>query len=141
MMQFFIAMVPPTVTHQEKQVRVVKGKPIFYEPAALKVARAKLMGRLAKYKPVEPLEGALQLVCKWCFPLDKGGRHRDGEYKTSKPDTDNLQKLLKDCMTDLGFWMDDAQVASEIAEKFWAAVPGIFIMLEVLEEFEELEAI
>ena len=64
MVQFFLAMVPPTATHQEKQVRVVKGKPIFYEPAALKAARAKLMVHLAKYKPVEPLEGALQLVCK-----------------------------------------------------------------------------
>lgn len=141
MVQFFLAMVPPTATHQEKQVRVVKGKPVFYEPAALKAARAKLMGRLAAHKPAKPMKGAVRLLCKWCFPLDKGGRHRDGQYRTSKPDTDNLQKLLKDCMTDLGFWEDDAQVASEIAEKFWAAVPGIFIMLEVLEEFEELEAI
>ena len=133
MVQFFLAMVPPTATHQEKQVRVVKGKPIFYEPAALKVARAKLMVHLAKYKPVEPLEGALQLVCKWCFPLDKGGRHRDGEYKTSKPDTDNLQKLLRDCMTAEHFWTDDALVCSEIAEKFWADTPGIWIHIEPVE--------
>lgn len=139
MVQFFLPMVPPTVTHQEKQVRVVKGKPIFYEPAALKAARAKLMSYLAKYEPVEPLEGALRLVCKWCFPLDKGRRHRDGEYKTSKPDTDNLQKLLKDCMTDLGFWVDDAQVASEIAEKFWASVPGIFVQIRPLNSMEQEE--
>ena len=33
----------------------------------------------------------------------------DGEYRTTKPDTDNLQKLLKDCMTATGFWTDDAQ--------------------------------
>ena len=140
MVQFFLAMVPPTATHQEKQVRVIKGKPVFYEPAALKAARAKLMGRLDKYKPVEPLEGALQLVCKWCFPLDKGGRHRDGEYKTSKPDTDNLQKLLKDCMTVTGFWLDDAQVASEVAEKFWADIPGIFVQIRPLNSMEQGEA-
>lgn len=139
MVRFFLAMVPPTVTHQEKQVRVVKGKPIVYEPAALKAARAKLMAHLAKYEPVEPLEGALRLVCKWCFPLDKGGRHQDGEYKTSKPDTDNLQKLLKDCMTDLGFWVDDAQVASEVAEKFWADIPGIFVQIWQLNSIEQEE--
>lgn len=139
MVQFFLPMVPPTVTHQEKQVRVVKGKPIVYEPAALKAARAKLMSYLAKYKPVETLEGALQLCCKWCFPLDKGKRHRDGEYKTSKPDTDNLQKLLKDCMTDLGFWVDDAQVASEIVEKFWSSVPGIFVQIRPLNSMEQEE--
>ena len=137
--QFFMALVPPTVTHQEKKVRVVKGKPIFYEPSELKAARAKLMSYLAKYKPVETLEGALQLCCKWCFPLDKGKRHRDGEYKTSKPDTDNLQKLLKDCMTDLGFWVDDAQVASEIVEKFWSSVPGIFVQIRPLNSMEQEE--
>ena len=51
---------------------------------------------------------------------------------TTKPDTDNLQKLLKDVMTDLGFWKDDALVASEIVEKFWAERPGIFIYVETL---------
>ena len=42
----------------------------------------------------------------------------------------NLNKLLKDCMTDVGFWKDDAQVASEICEKFWAEVPGIYVCAE-----------
>jgi len=67
-------------------------------------------------------------VVKWCFPLS--GEHRDGEYRTSKPDTDNLQKLLKDVMTVNGFWKDDAQVASEICEKFWTKIPGIYIAVE-----------
>lgn len=69
-----------------------------------------------------------------CFP--RGG-HRDGEYRITKPDTDNLQKLLKDCMTDVGFWEDDAQVASEICEKFWAEVPGIYICAEEIREEAE----
>ena len=34
--EFFMPMIPPTKTHQEKQVRIVKGKPVFYEPAELK---------------------------------------------------------------------------------------------------------
>ena len=46
-MEFFMVMVPPTVTHQEKQVHVVNGKPVFYEPAELKRARQKLVGHLA----------------------------------------------------------------------------------------------
>ncbi|WP_236253677.1 RusA family crossover junction endodeoxyribonuclease [Streptococcus mitis] len=56
----------------------------------------------------------------------------NGQYKTTKPDTDNLQKLLKDCMTKLGYWQDDAQVASEIVEKFWADTVGIYIKIEEL---------
>ena len=37
-------------------------------------------------------------------------------------------------MTECGFWMDDAQVASELCEKFWAEIPGIYILLTGLEE-------
>ena len=127
--EFFMAMDPPTVTHQEKQTGVRNGKPYFYEPAELKAARQKLMAHLGKHKPAEPYTAGLRLVVKWCFPR---GRHRDGEYRTTRPDTDNLQKLLKDCMTAAGFWKDDALVASEIVEKFWADPPGIYIHIEAL---------
>lgn len=124
-LEFFLPMIPPTCTHQEKQVRVVKGKPVFYDPPAVREARGKLLAHLIPHKPEKPLKGAVALLVKWCFPL-KGG-HRDGDYRISRPDTDNLQKLLKDCMTAAGFWRDDAQVASEVCEKFWAAVPGLYI--------------
>ena len=127
--EFFMTMEPPTCTHQEKQVGVVNGKPVFYEPPELKRARQKLIGHLAKYKPPKELKGALELVTKWCFPR---GKHRDGEYRTSRPDTDNLQKMLKDCMTVTNFWQDDAQVAREITEKFWADIPGIYIRVTEL---------
>lgn len=124
-------MKPPTVTHQEKAVHVVNGKPVHYEPDRLKAARSKLMAYLGQHAPVVPLRGAIRLCVKWCFPVT--GKHEDGEWKNTRPDTDNLQKLLKDCMTDLGYWKDDAQVASEIVEKFWAKVPGIYIAAEELE--------
>jgi len=129
-MKFFLPMLPPTATHQEKQVRVVRGKPVFYDPPEVAAARSKLTAHLAGHSPEKPLEGALRLVAKWCFPR---GNHADGAYRATPPDTDNLQKLLKDCMTAVGFWKDDAQVASEIVEKFWAEVPGIFIAVETLE--------
>lgn len=127
--EFFMAMIPPTITHQEKKVHVVKGRPIFYEPDELKVARQKLTAYLGQHAPAEPYQGGLRLIVKWCFPR---GRHSDGEYKITKPDTDNLQKLLKDCMTSVKFWSDDAQVASEVVEKFWAEIPGIYIRVTEL---------
>ena len=129
-MEFFMAMIPPTVTHQEKQVHVVSGKPVFYEPAELKAARAKLEAYLAQHKPEQKYTGPIELVSTWCFPIK--GKHRDGEPMTNKPDTDNLQKLLKDCMTTVGFWKDDALVCREIVEKFWAEVPGIYIRVTEL---------
>ncbi len=44
----------------------------------------------------------------------------------------NLNKALKDIMEDLGFYVNDSRVASEIIEKFWAEIPGIYIRLEKL---------
>ena len=131
MIEFFLGGIPPTITHQHQQVTVRNGKPVFYQPDRLKAAREKLTRQLKTHRPVEPIEGAVRLLTKWCFPLNT--RHKiDGEYKITRPDTDNLQKMLKDVMTEVGFWKDDAQVASEIIEKFYARIPGIYIRVEQL---------
>lgn len=127
---FFLPMIPPTVTHQEKDIAVRNGKPVVYEPVELKQARSKLTAHLAGHKPAAPFQGPIRFMVKWLFPA--GDQHYDGEWKTTKPDTDNLDKLLKDCMTKVGFWKDDAQVCSEISEKFWAVHPGIYIVVEEL---------
>lgn len=127
--EFFMAMDPPTCTHQEKQVAVIKGKPVFYDPPEVKNAKSKLTGYLIRHKPEKPYNKGCRLITKWCFPA---GSHNNGEYRIIKPDTDNLQKMLKDCMTMCGFWKDDALVASEIVEKFWSEVPGIYIRIEEL---------
>lgn len=128
--EFFMAMIPPTVTAQQQEVTKKNGKIRFYKPNRLKNAESKLMGHLISYAPDTPLDGRLRLTTRWCFP--KTAKHQDGEYKNTKPDTDNLQKLLKDCMTKCGFWVDDARVASELTEKFWASRPGIYIKVEVI---------
>lgn len=126
MTEFFIPMIPPTVTHQEKKIGVRNGKPYVYEPGELKDAREKLEAHFYRFRPDEPYRTGVRLVVKWLFPR---GNHRDGEYRITKPDTDNLQKLLKDVMTELRFWTDDALVASEVSEKFWAERPGIYVWI------------
>ncbi|QBX22040.1 resolvase [Streptococcus phage Javan629] len=88
------------------------------------------MSLLSAHKPDQKISGPIRLTVKWLFPMTK--QSVNGQYKTSKPDTDNLNKLLKDCMTELGFWNDDAQVASEIIEKFWADNVGIYVKVEQL---------
>ena len=133
-MNFFLPMNPPTITHQEKRIAVKNGKPVVYEDEQLKAARAKLTAYLAVHRPQRPMEGPVRLVVKWCFP-DKARKHGHGTYRTTKPDTDNLNKMLKDCMTACRFWTDDAQVASEIIEKFWVREKqGIFIEVSEIEQ-------
>jgi len=128
--EFFMRMIPPTKTFQSQQVTCKSGKPIFYQPAELKTVKTKLTAHLGLHTPGQKYTAAVRLITKWCFPIT--GKHFDGEYKITKPDTDNLQKMLKDVMTDLGYWTDDALVASEVIEKFWAEIPGIYIRIEEL---------
>ncbi len=131
MIEFFIPMKKiPTVTHQQKKWTVRNGKPQSYEPEKLKETRAMFMGLLAPYAPDEPLDGPLRLTTKWLFPKIKGTVN--GQYKHTKPDTENLLKLPKDCMQELGFFVNDSRVASEITEKFWADTVGIYVRLENL---------
>lgn len=133
MLELFMPMIPPTTTHQQKKVHVVNGKPIYYESEDLKKARAKLSAHLAEHIPDEPLDGPLQCIVKWLFPT-KAKKHVDGDWKATRPDTHNLNKLLFDVMTDLGYWTDDARVASETIQKFWVkeSMPGIYIKIEEL---------
>lgn len=131
--EFFVPMKPPTCTAQEKRVVKSQGKYYFYDKPEVAAARQKLRDYIAKFRPEFSMvnKGAVRLVVKWLFPIT--GSHEDGEWKTTKPDTDNLNKMLKDILTELGFWKDDALVASEIIEKFWAKIPGIYIRIETLE--------
>ena len=132
-MNFFIEMVPPTATAQEKKVSIRNGKPVFYNPALVKDARNKLIAHLLSHRPMIPFAGPVSLSTVWLFP--KGKSHKHGEWRVTKPDTDNLQKLLKDCMTRCGYWKDDAQVVRENVEKKWSSDPtGIYIEIHNLEE-------
>lgn len=127
--EFFMPMLPPTITHQQHKVKTVNGKPVFYDPPELKDARQKLTANLIPNIPEQPFTTAVRLTTKWLFPK---GQHKNGEWKTTKPDMDNMIKLLKDCMTVCRFWKDDALIVSEITEKFWADIPGIYVRIEEL---------
>ena len=130
---FFVPMCPPRTTHQTKSVRCVNGKPHHYEGQALAAARAKLMSAFAPHAPDKPLHGAVRASLKILFPTDKPERH--GKYRETKPDLDNSEKLIFDCLEALGFFaIGDQQIASKHTEKLWTAEhPGIWMRLEEIE--------
>lgn len=134
MTEFFIPLKdPPTVTSQEKGLDTRNGQKRFYTKYEVRAVKQRFIELLSVHRPPEPMTCGVRLTTKWLYP-DRSGRHRDGEYKTTKPDTDNTIKLFKDCMTSAGFWKDDAQVASEHTEKFWVreSPSGIYVKIEVL---------
>ena len=63
------------------------------------------------------MEGPLSLTVEWRIATKT---HREGAYRVTRPDTDNLQKLLKDCMTAAGFWQD-------VTKRWIRQKPGIHI--------------
>ena len=136
-MKFFLLLDPPTVTAQEKKVAIIRGKPRIYEPENVAKAKSELKKHLKPFVPKNPLIGPLKLTVSWLFY--KGTKHKHMEYRDTKPDTDNLEKLLKDCMTELHYWEDDAQVVVEHVEKVWSEEPtGISIEITQLPKFKEL---
>lgn len=136
-MKIFLLMDPPTVTAQESKVAVVRNKPIIYKPEKIRQAKKELIKHLMPFKPKEPMEGPIELKVVWLFP--RGKRHKHFEWRVTRPDTDNLEKMLKDCMTEVGFWKDDALVVSETVYKIWSDEPtGISIELNALDKIAEV---
>lgn len=133
MIEFFVHMKKiPTITHQEKKINF-KDKRI-YEPRELAEARALFMELLSQHRPAEPIGKGIpiHLTVYWYFPLING-KHI-GQLKTTKPDLDNHLKLLQDCMTKLGYWADDNQIALLSTGKLYGEKPGIWIRAEEVEE-------
>lgn len=62
--------------------------------------------------------GPVLLQVEWRFGTTDKTKLKQ-RWKTTRPDTDNMIKLLKDCMTETGFWKDDAQIVQESLAKSW----------------------
>ena len=131
---FTLMIEPPTRTAQQKGECVRHGRIYHYVKPEVQEAEDVLRLALRPYKPPMPYDGPIRLTCTWQF--QKGKTHKDGEWRITRPDTDNLQKMLKDCMTKEGFWIDDSRVCYEICKKKWASTPGLAIVIEPLEVFD-----
>ena len=136
-MMFKLKMIPPTATAQQKGERVVGGYIHHYKKKNVAAAEAILRDALLPYVPAEPItDRPIRLNVIWMFPYPKSARkHKPGvdRNKITRPDTDNLNKMLKDVMTDMGFWKDDALISLEQIWKVYSDEPGICISVSTLE--------
>ena len=130
-MRFKLKMIPPTATAQQKGERVVGGYIHHYKKKNVAAAEAILRDALLPYVPAEPItDKPILLNVVWMFPYPKSAKkHKPGteRWKITRPDTDNLNKMLKDVMTDMGFWKDDALICTECILKMYSDEPGILI--------------
>ena len=81
-----------------------------------------------------PLEGPVWLTVEATFAYPKAfSRKQRGHWKTSKPDLDNIVKLVKDALNGIA-WADDAQVARLLdCKKIYGEKQGLLISFGELE--------
>jgi len=83
----------------------------------LRYARAAWQALLEKHKPAKPMHGPVSLSVLLCYhTISRGVKVAP---KTSRPDGDNLLKIIKDAATKAGWWIDDAQVYDEHITRYW----------------------
>lgn len=130
--EFFEPMRLPTKTHNELMpVRRGKGLGIIKTPELTEV-EANWRAHLARHAPETPIAGPVAVTVRLLYGLPEG----KGQFapKTTKPDVDNVMKTLLDVMADLGFFGDDAKVASLAVTKAWGEPQGVYVKVERIEE-------
>jgi len=123
MISFIVAGVPVA------KARARAGRHGFYTPAKTKEAEkrvAKEARRMMAGK--EPTGAPLSIDLEFYFEPPKSwskAKRSDAiarrTHKTSKPDVDNLAKLVKDALNGI-VWVDDAQVISAYLTKRYDAI-------------------
>ena len=107
-------------------------------------AQQELMYLLRQYVPKNPATGAVSLTIDYYMSqtkteLSQKLKSKQREFgilkHVKKPDIDNLEKQVLDCMTKLRFWKDDGQVFKVCHEKHYDDGKGARIEI-LLEEVE-----
>lgn len=131
--KMFLRIEPPSTTFQNKGWKVTKsGRPFQYERPETREVRAKLAAHMAAFRPEVPLKGPIDMSVRYFYTETKS--HPSGTFKTTKPDLDNLNKLLGDTLQEQKIIEDDKDICHLEMLKMYSDVPGIMIRLAEMEE-------
>jgi Holliday junction resolvase RusA-like endonuclease len=128
---FHLPISPPKATSQTKRLVMSFGKPRFFPTKAHQTAERELLALCAPYAPARPLRGPLRLAVTFVFPWrtaePKKRRALGKAYCDTRPDLDNMVKLVADVLTKKGFYEDDGQISVLHIAKFWGDQIGISV--------------
>lgn len=136
MIDIVLNCIPPKHTAQASN-KILKTKDGRYfvgkkENSNAKTTQNELFILLNQYRPEKPLDKPLSVEIKWVYPYRKSEPKKNRlseKYCDTRPDIDNLCKLLFDVMTRIGFWLDDSQIAKLNFVKVWDERPRIEIKI------------
>ena len=110
-----------------------------YTPKKTRVAEKSFQAQALSWRPSELFKGPLRLHIEFHRSIPKSfskkkieGIYAGEIFPTTKPDLDNLVKLVKDAMNHI-FYHDDSQVIELYAKKIYADVPRIDVKLVEIE--------
>lgn len=95
--------------------------PTVYTPKETREAEDSFMQQAIKQKPETPLEGALSIRIKF-YKIKPKSMSKKVIHWTTKPDLDNLVKLVIDALNKV-FFQDDAQIIEISASKEYDQTP------------------
>lgn len=120
---FTVRMIPTAKGRPRAFVR--NGHARAYTPAKTDQAERDFIALADQHAPAAPLEGPLELKIEFRMPIPpswSGKRQRLALWHISRPDLDNLVKLVTDALGRSGrWWRDDAQLARIIAAKVYSS--------------------
>lgn len=119
----------PKGTAQMKRANFRNGT--FFEGKDIKAAREFYLSEIGPEAPKTPFNGPISVSVEFYYPIKD--KRKKGQFKTSRPDCDNLVKLLLDCMTQLRFWNDDSQISILRIMKKYSVTDEAGIMIYVKE--------
>lgn len=107
------------------------GRPVVYTPAATRQAERDVIALVADEAPAEPIVDPveIELVFRLPVPSSWPAWKRKAALlgvvrPTSRPDLDNLEKLLYDSLGRAGYWRDDSQIVASRSRKTYSERPG-----------------
>jgi Holliday junction resolvase RusA-like endonuclease len=116
------------------------GQARVYDPGTAEGWKGAIALAARSHLPVEPLQGPVRVSIELRFRRprahyvagkpERGLRPRAPALHTGKPDRDNCEKALLDCLTQLGMWHDDGQVCGGEVSKIYGDAPGARVVIE-----------
>lgn len=127
MAEFIHAFVVPGIPQGKGRPKFVRKTGHAYTPE--KTESYEALVRMACRWHGAPVEGPLKVAITATFPRPKSWSKKKAAasvWHTSKPDQDNLAKVVCDALNGV-LWVDDSQIAIGLCEKVYGDVPGLSV--------------
>jgi len=113
---------------------------LHYQPKLLKLEKKRIQFIAKALAPVIPWEEPIEITIEFYFPWRKDTSQKIKEewiangvnFKSTKPDLDNLEKMICDALEGIIF-KNDSQIVRKKSEKLYCDAPHIEVMVKKIE--------